>query len=136
MTDPQVLADVPDERLAAAGITREQLAAALAPAPGALVYAGPAGAGQLSAPLQPDPPSPPPPVAPVPHPEQTFAPGQLAMYDYAHPADKPGTTRTQVVMVTHTGEHHVHGLVLGEVQNIASFLKGQLRGDHDPAAAG
>lgn len=99
-------------------------------------YAGPAGAGQLAAPLQPPPPTPPPPEAEVPHAgEAPLQPGQIGFYAYEHPADKPGVKRVQAIQVTHADEDHVHGFVVGELRDLASFLHGQLaRSPH--AAAG
>jgi len=99
-----------------------QAAEAAVPRP----YAGPAGGGQLSAPLAPPPPPEPPKTVETPHLDESFTAGDLARYHYIHPADKPGVTRTQVVMVTHEDEHHVHGFVVGELRDLASFLKGEL----------
>ena len=106
------------------------------PQPQATPYSGPPGAGQLAAPLAPPPPPAPPAEPETPHPDETFAPGELALYDYEHPADKPGKTRTQLVMVSHTDDTHVHGLVLGELKDVASFVKGQLHRGNQAAATG
>lgn len=89
-------------------------------------YAGPAGAGQLAAPVQPPPPAEPPREVATPHPGESFAPAEMGFYSYQHPADPPGQKRTQVVLVTHVDDSHVHGLVMGELRNLASFLAGEL----------
>jgi hypothetical protein len=138
MTDPTAPGMSDADKAAAwdahvAAQTAPAAAAAAVPQP----YTGPPGAGQLSRPLPPPPPPEPPKTVPIPHPEESFAPGELAQYTYTHPADKPGVKRTQVVMVTHTDDTHIHGFVLAEMKDLASFLKGELtHGHHDPAPAG
>lgn len=107
------------------------------PLPQPQAYAGPAGGGQLAAPLQPPPPPAPPPEADTPHAaEAPLGPGEIGFYSYVHPADKPGVTRTQAIQVTHADEDHVHGFVLGELRGLASFVHGQLTRSVPDAAAG
>lgn len=107
------------------------LAAARAAAAGGQPYAGPAGAGSLSAPLAPPPPDPgPPPGPPAPHPGETFAPGDMGWYTYHDHRDREGTDRTQLVVVTHVDDDHVHAMVLGDSRSVASFAAGQLTHGH------
>lgn len=101
--------------------------AARDPGPQPRAYDGPQGGGSLAAPLQPDPAPPARPAEPEqPHPGETFAPGELATYAYHDHRDPEGTTRSQVVMVTHVDDDHVHGLVVGQLRDVASFPHGAL----------
>ncbi len=94
------------------------------------------GAASLGTPLAPDPPPPPAPAAPPPpHPDEELAPGDMAWHTYHDHRDPEGVTRTQLVAVTHAGEHHVHGVVLGDARHLAAFARGVLTRTH-PAAAG
>lgn len=93
-------------------------------------YAGPAGVGQFGAPLQPPPPPAPVPVDVTPHPDESWQPGELGYYTYHDHRDPEGTDRTQLIMVTHVEENHVHGIVLGDTSNGAQFAPGVLTHEH------
>lgn len=96
-------------------------------------YAGPAGIGQAGSPLAP--PAPPAPIAEhdQPNPDEVFAPGELGYYTFADPRTPAAPPRTQVIAVTHVDDQHVHGLVLGDAKDLASFGHGTLTHAH-PAA--
>jgi hypothetical protein len=100
-----------------------------APAP----YAGPQGPASMGAPLQPDPPPPPVTTPDVPHPDEEFQPGQMGWYSYHDHRDPEGTDRVQLVAVTHATDDHVHGVVLCDARQLASFARGVLTRQH-PAA--
>ena len=81
----------------------------------------------LSAAMPRDPEPPPaPPAAPLPHPGEVFAPGEFGYYSYHRNGDPEGVMRTQLVAVAHVTADHVHGLVLGDVADVASFGQGVL----------
>jgi hypothetical protein len=98
-------------------------------------YAGPAGAGQLGAPLPPAPaPAPPAPIPGDDREPEEFSPSHMAFYAYHDHRDPPGAQRVQVVLVTHVDDEHVHGMVLGDARQLASFAPGELsHGYPDPA---
>jgi hypothetical protein len=94
-------------------------------------YAGPQGPASLGTPLAPDPVPPPAPAGPpAPHPDEEFVPGQMAWYSYHDHRDPEGRDRVQLVAVTHVTDDHVHGLVLGDARNLASFARGVLTHQH------
>jgi hypothetical protein len=103
-------------------------AAARVPAPVdvAAVPRPSAGIAATAAPVRPDPEPEPPKAAPAPHAGETFEPGQLGYYSYHRNGDPEGVDRTQVVAVVATTADHVHGLVLGDAADVASFAQGQL----------
>lgn len=96
-------------------------------------YAGPAGSGQLGAPLAPPPAPPLPTEHAQPNPDEVWAPGELGYYTWQDPRTPASEPRVQVVAVTHVDDQHVHGLVLGDAKDLASFGHGTLTHQH-PAA--
>jgi hypothetical protein len=130
--------EISEQELAALRASHDQLQDLTAAGPAPVPYAGPAGAGQLAAPLQPAPPPAPPREPDVPHPGVRLRPGELARYTYHDHRDPEGVNRDQLVMVSHTDDDHVHGFVVGNLQEVASFLHGQLarHGDEPGTAAG
>lgn len=89
-------------------------------------YAGPAGAGQMAPPLQPPPAPPAPASVATPYASESFAPGDMAFFTYHDHRDPEGVNRTQVAVVAHVDENHVHAVVLADASQLASFVHGQL----------
>lgn len=103
---------------------RQPEAAPVSPAPGSVPRAR--GMAQLAAPRQPDPEPVPPAQPSTPHPDETFASGEMGYYSYHRNGDPEGVDRVQLVMVAEVTDSHVFGLVLGDTENLAQFAVGQL----------